>query len=333
MKLRHRFYLGLFFLFNLNLQIYLLQYQSVPALLAVFLIPLILTLVYHHYASVKEVKTLLNFYKLSLLLLGPFASGGAVLMIVISPKKQLIEAYREFITAEAVFSPSERMVLDLNIDYPDSGAFDITPYVDIMESDNSLMKRSTINKVVQHPGRNSRFILDIGLQDEDPDIRFYAASALIILNDSFIQEFRTLQKKISEQPHDPQLYLDLALAYDRYCTWNLPEVEDMTRFWDKIENAYTKTLKIAPNNITAISGLAGIYLKKKRYESAAILINKGMRRYPNSSELSFLFLKLLFIQKKFDQLRTKAKTFIRRFPNNRLEIQEVVSYWQTSVGD
>lgn len=274
----------------------------------------------------------MKFYATIVLFLGPFATLGSMIMILILPKKSLVEEYSRFISAEAVFSPSERMEYGLLQNQFETEE-DITPYIDIMEGGDSVTKRNTINKVVQHPGPNSRMILNIGLEDPDHDIRFYAASALILLNDSFIKEFLELQNKINKSPDDPHAYLDLAMAYDRYCSWSLPEEEDLPNYIAKMRQAYEKVLQLFPENINAIIGLVRILLRNGELTKARSLVEKGLSHYPKSSNILLLYLRILYRKREFTQLRNLVNQFSIRFSNVAMEIQEAISYWKESSGN
>jgi hypothetical protein len=173
-------------------------------------------------------------------------------------------------------------------------------------------------------------ILNTGLNDKDPDIRFYAASALILLNDSFISEFRDIQKRINEEPDNPQHHLNLATAYDRYCSWNLPEEEDMDGYRGKMEVSYRTAWNIAPENINAMIGLSKALISKSDYIAASDILYRGIRQYPESSILALQNLILLYHKKDYKNLQQQSQLYISRFPNSALEIQEAISFWTDS---
>jgi tetratricopeptide (TPR) repeat protein len=296
-------------------------------LITLTVIPFLLITAVQLSASSSEVRKVLNIFRFMVLLTGPFASFGCLLITFLAPPKGITEKYREFLAAETVFSPSEQMELGYMQHVNQEEDTMIMPYIDIMEGSNSTLKRNTINKVIQHPGPNSRNILDIGLYDNDPEIRFYAASALILLNDSFIKEFREIGENIKKNPKNPHHHFELAASYDRYCAWNLAEAEDLNNYHSKIETSYEKALNLNPHNLNAMIGLSRIQIKQGKFTQALSVLQKGVKMFPNSRMLRLQYLKLLFRQGKFKELENSARQYLNKFPNISLEVQEAVTYW------
>jgi len=232
---------------------------------------------------------------------------------------------------DVVFSASERLELGLTSDDWDTGKISISPYIDIMESDNAPMKRSTINRVVQHPGLYSRSILDTGLKDKDQDIRFYAASAMILLNDLFIKEFRELQEKIEQAPEDHKLHLKLATEYDRYCSWGLPEKEDYPSYYHKMEKTYQKSLDLSTGNEATITGLTRIQIEKGEMDKAEQTVTLGMKLYPESKNIIIQYLRVLFFNKDYKMLKKTIRESLENYSDIAFEFQEPVVYWDESI--
>ncbi len=320
----------MFYLVMLVIQLELITHSRTELWLIIPILPFLCSSLLLQLPLPDQLCRQLSFYRFMVIILGPFASIGCIIQLIFTPRQHLASEYREFVAAEAVFTPSERFELGLAQDYWQGGDSTITPYVDIMEGDDSPLKRATINKVIQHPGPSSHLILHTGLNDKDPDVRFYAASALIILNDTFINEFREIQRKISEEPENPLHHLNLATAYDRYCSWDLPGEEDMENYREKMVSSYRQAWALDSNNINAMIGLTKALISRSDYEEAENILERGLKKYPNSLNLVLQQLILLFNRKEIKKLRQLAKEYLKRFPNSALEIQEAVAFWGDS---
>lgn len=327
MNRKERFFCFVLILFILTVQCCLLFFSRSLLWLSVSCSPIALVALVISLKRAQRIKPFLVFYCYLVIFLGPFASLGCLLILVLNPRSRIREDYRSTLTADVVFTPSERMALGLRQHSWEEGDSGITPYIDAMEGFNPQLKRSTINKVVQHPGPSSRVILDIGLKDKDPDIRFYAASALILLNDSFIKDFGKIQEKIQMEPNNPMRHYELAATYDRYCTWRLPESDDYAAYYHKMEQSYQTALVLNPNYLNALIGLTRVLIKTKNYTTASETLHQGLDLHPNSVILALLQLTLLFRQKKFMQLKQVAANIAQQFPHVSLEIQEAIGFW------
>lgn len=315
------------------LQMYAFQFRGFSVWLILSVLPSVLIHTVTLFLRQTSLRKYLSFYGYTVLLCGPFSSLGCFLILCLKPSlsKRLINNYRDFLAIDSSLSAHEKIDFDMVKDYWSEESDHITPFIDIMSGTNSEKKRDTINKVVQHPSIHSKQILDIGLKDNDQDIRFYAASALIMLNDNFVDTFKEYLEKIKTSPNHADFYLKLAISYDKYCSWNLPESEDLPGYYDKIEAACRKVLSIKPNNFQAILGLGKVLLNKKKFFEAEEVLNQGIRLYPGSQKMAYYKMETLYQQQKFNELHQVAKNFRSRYRHFNLETEEVVKYWENDT--
>ena len=249
-------------------------------------------------------KKYLRFYEYTVLIFGPFALFGSIIILLLPGKKYIAEEFREYLAAEMVFSPSERLEFGLTLNYWEGETHKkIAPFVDIMRGENAQMKRSTIDKVIQHPDKNSRKILNLGLTGDDQDIRFYAASGLILLNDTFMKSFKEMHQRIKKEPDNSDHFLELAKLYDRYCYLELPEKEDLQKNYLRIEGYYRKSLELVPDNERALIGLGRALIKTDRAVEAMQPLGRAVKLYGKSSPAFAWYLESLFKQKNFTKVR------------------------------
>ncbi|MDP6354010.1 MAG: HEAT repeat domain-containing protein [Planctomycetota bacterium] len=90
---------------------------------------------------------------------------------------------------------------------------DVQPLQDILHSDDVNYKRDVLTKLARKPDASSIQLIRFSLNDEDPEIRFYASSALSQIEQDVSRELNDLKKRLTDTPHDSDLRLDLVDQY------------------------------------------------------------------------------------------------------------------------
>ncbi len=252
----------------------------------------------------------LKFYRICVLFMGPFATLGTVLMLCFPQNSShLLKEYKKFIAADVIFSVLEKKEIKAGHYTSGSGKEQISPILEIMGGNNLILKQNAIDKVVQHPGPFSKIVLNLGLKDRDPDIKFYAASALILINDTFVKKFQYHQKQIRDEPGNISHLFALANTYNLYCKWGLPEKEDYRVYYRKIKKLYREILSIDDNNRSALVELARIAIEEREYERAFRLLQTKSLKQQNDLEVKALEVEALFALKKIKPLRAALVEF------------------------
>lgn len=308
------------------------SFEGPLALIFLLLLPALWTQIWIPlFQEGKEEKRYLRFYEFSVLIFGPFALFGVAITFFLPGQKHIAEDFREYLSADMVFSPTERLKYGITQNYWIGEKHKtISPFVDIMRGDNAQMKRSTIDKVIQHPNKYSRNILNLGLLGEDQDIRFYAASGMILLNDTFMNSFKELYKEIEMEPENPENYLKLAKAYDRYCYLELPEKEDIPKYYQKIEGAYRKVLAINPDDEDALIGLGRVLLKERKTAEAEQILKQGITLYGQYSAFFPWYLEVLSIRKRFSEIQQLAFAYDLNKNKISKQYRSVLLYWKNA---
>lgn len=304
------------------------QFEGIIGWTLLTLAPSIWTAIFGRWLLNSKVSKSLRFYSYTVLLLGPFATLGGFFLLIIPSKKQFVEQYRELLAQEVVFSSSEKLEFGVEKNYWSKDQAIVTPFIDTMKTGEKQLKFSVIDKVVQLPGSYSKQILDIGLEDEDQDVRFYAASGTVILNDNFLKRFRDFQKKIDKDPTNTKNYLGYAKVANEFCDSGLVEAADMNTYFRKMKGAYKNILDISPIHEVANIGLVRVYIKEKNYDEALALINEATIFFPDSTELQHLEARSLFGKKEYTQLKKIIKEYENLNKIKEIEIKDSIEYWK-----
>jgi len=90
---------------------------------------------------------------------------------------------------------------------------DVQPLEDILHSDDVNYKRDVLTKLARKPDASSIQLIRFSLNDEDPEIRFYASSALSQIEQDVSRDLNDLKKRFTDTPHDDDLRLELVDQY------------------------------------------------------------------------------------------------------------------------
>lgn len=316
------------------IQVYGLSLSHIGAWGILTIVPSIWTFFWIKVLKIKKSARILQVYGYLVLLLGPFATMGCLFMLLYSRERTLLQEFREYLAYEAEFTPQEKLEYGMIENYwaGDNESL-VDPFIDNMKGVDSLIKRSTIDKVMQHPGVYSKHILELGLHDENPDIRFYAASGLNLLNESFMKKFTEAKREIKSHDQVIRNYLRLAEQYSQYYEWGLPDAEDRPRYVFLIKECYEKALEIAPHNLEATVGMAKIALEEKDATEALRFLDKAVELQGEISELLPLYMEGLYLNKDFYKMRMLAIQYSKnkhRRPSHLEDesFKESLLYWE-----
>ncbi|MGK0290635.1 MAG: tetratricopeptide (TPR) repeat protein [bacterium] len=277
----------------------------------------------------EEHQSLLQFQIILGLVAGPFSILNYLVRITTSMEAHTLQEYRALLE-DVDFSPDEQLNYDIKENYwkGDIPERLIEPFIDIMKEGNLIKKRSTIDKVVEHPGESSKEILNLGLHDQNPDVRFYAASGIIMLNDKFMKYFREKEEKLIKDPHNNNVMLELALLYEQYCDWHLPEKEDYQRYYQKILDLLKQIRRTQFYRQEALILLGKMYLKLDQAEDAEKILEEALTHYPDHPDIIPWHLESLLVQRKYRRIYELNQRYYKREIQLSYSAKDAIQYWK-----
>ncbi|MBF0277387.1 MAG: hypothetical protein HQM13_06350 [SAR324 cluster bacterium] len=257
--------------------------------------------------------TIYSYYLFSVAFLGPFATLGSLLAwgIVYSSQGRSLDAYYQQSIDSAGSRELERSRFQLTENlWAENESMQVAAFVDIMKGDDRMLKQNTIDKVVQRPSHLSIEILRDGLKDEDPDIRYYAASGLIQLNDMFQEKFNHLRDQTEQAPQDPEPWYELGVTYEHYAYWGVAAVDSLEENLNQAEAFLKQSLVLDPLLEKSYVTLGRLLTKRKKIDEALEFIRKGFEHFPDSVELMGWLAEALYEGKYYNELEDFSRECI-----------------------
>ncbi|MGZ4032494.1 MAG: tetratricopeptide repeat protein, partial [Tumebacillaceae bacterium] len=142
---------------------------------------------------------------------------------------------------------SRRSVVDLG------GVIDVVPMIDVLDSDDSVRKKKALVKAQLMGSHVQTSIVRKGLEDADPEVRYYAASLLARLDAVHANRVRQVEKRLAKDEQNPLLWNALALAYKNILEQDIAEEELSLFYQEKRLAALDRSLSL--NNRQPLAGI------------------------------------------------------------------------------
>lgn len=208
--------------------------------------------------------------------------------------------------------------------------FSVIPFQDVMVIGSESQKREAISRMTTrfHPSFAPAFRR--ALSDSSNSIRVQAATAVARIENQFLERLMKITDVARRYPKDPNVKLALAEHYDNYAfTGILDDERERLNRRRAIEH-FREYLDIKPNDIGARIKVGRLLLRDSRPDEAAQWFQSSMNDGYSSDSLQIWFIEALFASGRFDELRTRARSFLSRldpYREARPELAESVKLW------
>ncbi|MCD6459656.1 hypothetical protein J7L67_03190 [bacterium] len=145
---------------------------------------------------------------------------------------------------------------------------DVQSYRDILNGDNLELKRSVISKLSEDDKKEDIYILQQTLKDIDPEIRFYASSALKKIEENFQKKFLALKEEISSNPDSLNHNLMLGKEYFRFARSGLSDKTSELFYYNQSKICLQKAYSIDKENIDTALEFGKVLIQLCEYEQA-----------------------------------------------------------------
>ncbi len=270
------------------------------------------------------------YYLIFVPFLGPFATFGALIataVLLFQRRQTALEKYRDQVdgATEVTELDKVRFQLTENLWMEDNEAY-AEPFIDIMKGSDRFLKQRAIDKVIQHPSHLSVEILREGLKDGDADVRYYAASGLIQLNDLFQWRLNQFKQDLEKFPSDAELWFKLGSGYDQYCFWGLPSQDAVEGFLDQAEACYQKCIELNPKHEQGYLALGRLWVRIGNIDPAISILQAGLKAHPQSISIMGWLAEAYYKGRRFSALEKFAWecSLYQDLPDN---LAEPFHYW------
>lgn len=268
-----------------------------------------------------------TFFLYLVLMLGPLATYGALISLLWFKHDRLaLDAIKKKINEKSISNLDMVRLQLIENPWGDYAQSRIEPLVDIMNGTDLRLKQSAVDKVIQHPSPLSVEVLRIGLKDSSADIRYYAASGLMQLNDMFQKQITNWREKAKQEPKEFDHWFQLGSTYDQFCYWNLPSEDAQEEFLEKAQSCYERALDLKPFHEKLSCSLGRILIKLNKTDRAYHLLHGALTEHPYSTTILSWLAEALYEGKRYSLLQKLAWTYLNTTEIEK-KLEEPFSYW------
>lgn len=197
----------------------------------------------------------------------------------------LYEDYESYISRKQQDGGEVREVMNALRQIREEVSFE--PLVDILTGTDVRMKQRAIKKLSQKISRESVKLLQEATRDASPEVRLYAAAALLEMEAGINAKIRRASE-MTKQKGSPQAYAELADLYSTYVKTGLSE-ETLAQYYLGLSaEAYEKSLDLDTNQPQVVADYARVLLALRRFDKAKRVMDRFVHLWPENGELVFL---------------------------------------------
>ncbi|MDD5496655.1 MAG: tetratricopeptide repeat protein [Candidatus Omnitrophica bacterium] len=198
------------------------------------------------------------------------------------------------------------------------------PFVDVIRGEDMRIKTRVIEKLSRAVSYESVQLLKFALADSSPEVRFYAAGALVKIENSINERIKMVSKEAGE--HDlAKDHSALGDLYRFYAKTGLLEKTMSQRYLSLACAAYQKAVDIDTNQPDVIVRYAQTLIELKEYEKSRELLDRAAKLWPDNSEMCFMRSEVYFILGAYSRM-SDMLSGVRRDEVN-LRRKEVLEFW------
>lgn len=230
--------------------------------------------------------------------------------------------YREYIkTLSAVNEARALSVVDV------ASNVNVLSGIDELKYSTAQRKKDLILNIAgDHEEKAVVAILKKAISDSDPDIKHYAATTLIGIEEKFEKNILKLKEQYKQKP-DAETALKIMELYDRYIhSGVLDENYKKTIFAEYLE-LLRKSKNMFADSFEISAKLLHAYLELRMFERAEQLLAEFRQLWPEQGLFNFLAMDFYFRLNDYKQVASHAS----RIKESGLELpdeyKQVVNYW------
>jgi len=167
------------------------------------------------------------------------------------------------------------------------------PLADIMTGADVRMKQRAIKKLSQRVSKESVTLLQEATRDPSPEIRLYAAAALLEMEAGLNARIRAASE-LTRQKGNPQAYAELGSLYWDYVETGLGEQILAQYYLGLAADAFEQSFDMDTNQPRVLAEYARVLLALRRFEKARRVMDRFVHLWPGDNELIFLRQEIYF---------------------------------------
>lgn len=153
---------------------------------------------------------------------------------------------------------------------------DVTPIVEIIDSDNFLKKRQAIERLSRRHSPKSVAMLKRALQDPHPDIRFYASVALVQIEGKMAKWVKDAEQEAAANPDSAIARKDLGNRYHEYIYMGLLDKAMKADYSLRAMQCYRESITIDPSQPDLLVRMARTSLENRDIPGALDFLDRAV---------------------------------------------------------
>lgn len=206
---------------------------------------------------------------------------------------------------------------------------DIQSFREILQGNNTELKRSVIEKLSQKDTCDDIQLLIRTLKDSDPEVRFYASAALKKIEENFEIRILAIKEKLKAAPYSTEHNLALGKEYLKLCRSGLIEKNTRLFYLHKAWSAIENTLG-AINPLEVLLEAGKIKIELGEYEAGIAYLNQACDLDPTNWQVLIWRCEANFHLKNLDKIPSDCEV-IKRIKPPWDSVQNITDYWLEHV--
>lgn len=267
--------------------------------------------------------------------LGVFGAFGTLLTILLHLwMMQVSQTFAEWFASifpRQILSKPERIYEDLTFGRDQNPeVYSVIPFMDVMAIGSEAQKRKALSRMTEYFEPQFAPAFHKALGDTSNAIRVQAATAVIKIENQFLEELMKIVELSHRYPKDANIKLALAEHYDDYAFTGILDDERERLNRTKALEHYQEYLEIKPGDINVRIRTGRLMLRRKDYTDAADWFTQCLVDGYSSDSLIIWHLEALFLAGRFAELRKQARLHrsrLRSYYDDMPQLADSVELW------
>jgi len=203
------------------------------------------------------------------------------------------------------------------------------PIVDILRGTDIELKSMAIQKLAQKATPEAIHLLQAATQDESPEVRLYAASAMLKLETELNEKIRLATKRVSQEGTS-KAYAALGDLYLRYAESGLVEASLAHHYLKRASEAYKESIDQETGDPDVVVAYVRCLLNLGQESKVKNFLDHVVKIWPDHKGLNLIRAKVYFNVGEMEKVSTIVGDLTKQ---KKLSIEEleVIDYWNGSV--
>jgi polysaccharide biosynthesis protein PelE len=210
----------------------------------------------------------------------------------------------------------------------------VIPFMDILSFGSRQQRESMIALITARFRPEFAPVLRRALNDSNNAIRVQAATAMTMVENSFLERSMDLTNAVRQSPGNPETLLALARHFDAYAFAGILDDQRERDNREKATQAYLKYLALKPDDLTAMAELGRILVRRGDYAEALAVLGRPIDDGTALPQIVLWYMESLYSLGRYDELRHLTQTCQPRLGAGDAlpaEVGEVIKLW--TAGD